>query len=101
MLLIFNSIQIFFDIPYHDLRDESFHRFLLTYTLMALHIGSHGDGHPTNTNTPLVAWGAAIRSPRLLPHNSQSHYGPTPAEWGLSDVERIDVNQADIAPLMV
>lgn len=80
--------------------------------IMVLHAGSHGDGHPTNTNTPLVAWGAGIRTPSLLPHNNQSDYGlyfvdehrhdmPTPTEWGLNDVERVDVNQADIAPLMV
>nr|POF00068.1 gpi ethanolamine phosphate transferase 1 [Quercus suber] len=41
--------------------------------------GSHGDGHPSNTDTPLVAWGA---------------------ECGLNEIERVDVNQADIAPLM-
>ncbi|CAA7397835.1 unnamed protein product [Spirodela intermedia] len=73
--------------------------------------GSHGDGHPTNTNTPLVAWGAGIRTPSLLAHNNQSEYGlssvhehihdmPTPAKWDLNDVERVDLNQADIAPLM-
>lgn len=29
------------------------------------------------------------------------HDMPTPTEWGLNTVERVDVNQADIAPLMV
>ncbi|MQL78216.1 hypothetical protein Taro_010638 [Colocasia esculenta] len=73
--------------------------------------GSHGDGHPTNTDTPLVVWGAGIQSPRWLPHNSQPDDGfrfvdehrhdmPTPADWGLIGIERVDVNQADIAPLM-
>lgn len=73
--------------------------------------GSHGDGHPTNTDTPLVAWGAGIRSPKLLLHDSQLYDGsrfvddhkhdmPTPIEWGLKSIERVDVNQADIAPLM-
>ncbi|MCI14578.1 GPI ethanolamine phosphate transferase 1-like, partial [Trifolium medium] len=29
------------------------------------------------------------------------HDSPTPIEWGLHGIERVDVNQADIAPLMV
>ena len=29
------------------------------------------------------------------------HDAPTPTEWGLHGLERADVNQADIAPLMV
>ncbi|XP_078439538.1 sulfatase and phosphatidylinositolglycan class N domain-containing protein [Wolffia australiana] len=62
--------------------------------------GSHGDGHPTNTETPLVVWGAGIRNPSLLSHKNQSDHRLTPANWNLDDVERIDVNQADIAPLM-
>ncbi|XP_073100812.1 uncharacterized protein [Elaeis guineensis] len=73
--------------------------------------GSHGDGHPSNTDTPLVAWGAGIKYPRRLIPSSQSDDGfrfvddhkhdmPTPIEWGLTGIERIDVNQADIAPLM-
>ncbi|KAJ0042391.1 hypothetical protein Pint_19504 [Pistacia integerrima] len=40
---------------------------------------SHGDGQLANTDTPLVVWGA---------------------EWGLDGFERVDVNQADIAPIM-
>ncbi|KAK9272720.1 hypothetical protein L1049_003097 [Liquidambar formosana] len=73
--------------------------------------GSHGDGHPSLTNTPLVAWGAGVKYPRLMSSGNHSDYGfhfvddhlhdmPTPIEWGLNGIERVDVNQADIAPLM-
>ncbi|KAK3016535.1 hypothetical protein RJ639_006582, partial [Escallonia herrerae] len=73
--------------------------------------GSHGDGHPSNTDTPLVAWGAGVRHPMSISSNSHSDHGvrfvdkhrhdmPTPTEWGLDGIERVDVNQADIAPLM-
>lgn len=74
--------------------------------------GSHGDGHPSNTDTPLVAWGAGVKYPRPVSGSNHSdcgfrfvdehmHDAPTPTEWGLHDIERVDVNQADIAPLMV
>eukprot|EP01018_Ginkgo_biloba_P022729 Gb_08705 [translate_table: standard] len=73
--------------------------------------GSHGDGHPANTETPLVAWGAGIRQPSDSTPESNTDDGfrfvdehthdmPTPPEWGLESTERVDVNQADIAPLM-
>ncbi|KAM7506653.1 hypothetical protein LguiA_017106 [Lonicera macranthoides] len=74
--------------------------------------GSHGDGHPSNTDTPLVAWGAGVRHPMpMMSGTKHSDYGdrfvdehlhdsPTPTDWGLSGIERVDVNQADIAPLM-
>ncbi|KAF9606883.1 hypothetical protein IFM89_029482 [Coptis chinensis] len=73
--------------------------------------GSHGDGHPANTDTPLVAWGAGVQYPKRVLHSSHSNDGfrfvdehmhdmPTPKDWGLSTTERVDVNQADIAPLM-
>ncbi|KAF8092334.1 hypothetical protein N665_0417s0031 [Sinapis alba] len=73
--------------------------------------GSHGDGHPTNTDTPLVAWGAGIKYPTPATGHSHSdsvtsfvdkhaHDMPTPYDWGLNRVQRVDVNQADIAPLM-
>lgn len=79
---------------------------------MILLIGSHGDGHPSNTDTPLVAWGAGIKYPKSISSTNHSHCSfrfvdehmhdtPTPIEWGLHGIERVDVNQADIAPLMV
>nr|XP_043616910.1 GPI ethanolamine phosphate transferase 1 isoform X2 [Erigeron canadensis] len=72
--------------------------------------GSHGDGHWSVTDTPLVAWGAGVKYPRPASHNQENHERfvdehdmhdtPTPTDWGLSNIERVDVNQADIAPLM-
>ena len=74
-------------------------------------IGSHGDGHHSNTDTPLVAWGAGVRHPMPMSSNNHSDCGvhfidehmhdmPTPAEC-FGGIERVDVKQADIAPLMV
>ncbi|KAK1617716.1 hypothetical protein QYE76_023233 [Lolium multiflorum] len=73
--------------------------------------GSHGDGHPSNTDTPLVAWGAGIRSPKFVAYTDKPDDGfrfvddhrhdmRTPQNWALEGFERVDVNQADIAPLM-
>ncbi|XP_072556000.1 GPI ethanolamine phosphate transferase 1 isoform X2 [Paramormyrops kingsleyae] len=60
--------------------------------------GSHGAGHPSETLTPLVAWGAGIRSAeRTTTQHFNDHYLQ---EWRLEYLRRIDVNQADIAPLM-
>ncbi|ORX61618.1 PigN-domain-containing protein [Hesseltinella vesiculosa] len=58
--------------------------------------GGHGDGHPDNTRTPLIAWGAGIRSPS---HSSLGHDALS-FPWQLNNVRRQDVLQADIAPLM-
>uniref|UniRef100_G3NCW9 GPI ethanolamine phosphate transferase 1 n=1 Tax=Gasterosteus aculeatus aculeatus TaxID=481459 RepID=G3NCW9_GASAC len=61
--------------------------------------GSHGAGHPSETLTPLVAWGAGV-------HNARRATGPQPysdgflQDWKLEHLQRVDVNQADIAPLM-
>ncbi|KAH9963989.1 Phosphatidylinositolglycan class N-domain-containing protein [Lactifluus volemus] len=62
-------------------------------------IGNHGDGDPDNTRTPLIAWGAGIRSPIRDPTFSQS-LDDYPAPWELEHIVRRDVEQADVAALM-
>lgn len=100
---VYNLLQNYFD-------DD-----LTAYVFTADHgmsdKGSHGDGHPSNTDTPLVAWGAGVQHPTpTLSHSHSDHSKhfvddhahdmPTPSDWGLDGIERLDVNQADIAPLM-
>ncbi|KYQ91842.1 phosphatidylinositol glycan [Tieghemostelium lacteum] len=75
--------------------------------------GSHGDGERSNTETPLVAWGAGVRGPLSVQYqmerikklrgkgNEHILVNPeTPENWKLSHLMRSDVSQADIAPLM-
>ncbi|XP_076869479.1 GPI ethanolamine phosphate transferase 1 [Brachyhypopomus gauderio] len=61
--------------------------------------GSHGASHPSETLTPLVAWGAGIQEAQktLTSQNYDDNYLE---EWALETYRRIDVNQADISPLM-
>lgn len=59
--------------------------------------GSHGDGHPNNTRTPLIAWGAGLNKPV---QNLQPIYDNYTQGWNLSHIQRHDVKQADIASLM-
>ncbi|OZJ04522.1 hypothetical protein BZG36_02247 [Bifiguratus adelaidae] len=59
--------------------------------------GGHGDGHPDNTRTPILAWGAGINGPNEKNPTGHDEFS---ADWGLSDVQRNDIKQADIAPLM-
>ncbi|KAM6167731.1 GPI ethanolamine phosphate transferase 1 [Erethizon dorsatum] len=60
--------------------------------------GSHGAGHPSETLTPLVTWGAGIKYPQKV--SAQQFDDEFLKEWGLEEWKRRDVNQADIAPLM-
>ncbi|KAI9879141.1 MAG: Glycosyl phosphatidyl inositol anchor synthesis [Pleopsidium flavum] len=63
--------------------------------------GSHGDGHPDNTRTPLIAWGSGVAKP-VLTHGEKApgHEDGFSSDWGLDEVQRHDVAQADIAALM-
>ncbi|XP_019377179.1 PREDICTED: GPI ethanolamine phosphate transferase 1 [Gavialis gangeticus] len=60
--------------------------------------GSHGAGHPSETLTPLIAWGAGLNYPQSVA--SQAFEDNFLKEWKLENRKRVDVNQADIAPLM-
>ena len=63
--------------------------------------GSHGDGHPDNTRTPLVAWGSGVRRPQITKGRlAPGHEDGFSQDWGFDKIARHDVNQADIAPLM-
>lgn len=63
--------------------------------------GSHGDGHPDNTRTPLIVWGAGVARPEFYTDSkAPGHEDGFSADWGLDHVRRHDVDQADVAALM-
>ena len=55
-------------------------------------IGSHGAGHPSETLTPLVAWGAGIRGP-LPRDDTQDYPDQFSSQWKLDYIKRSDVDQ--------
>ena len=63
--------------------------------------GSHGDGHPDNTRTPLVAWGAGVAKPVVnASGKALGHEDGFSSDWGFDQIRRHDVDQADVAALM-
>lgn len=62
--------------------------------------GSHGAGSLHETMTPLISWGAGIKSPRSNAYAEKVYHDGFSEKWGLQRFERVDVEQADIAPLM-
>ncbi|WPG99402.1 GPI ethanolamine phosphate transferase 1 [Acrodontium crateriforme] len=63
--------------------------------------GSHGDGHPDNTRTPLIAWGAGVAKPVTVTNGiAPGHEDKFSSDWYLDHVKRNDVAQADVAALM-
>ena len=63
--------------------------------------GSHGDGHPDNTRTPLIAWGSGVARPNVYPDgNAPGHEDGVSHDWNLDHIQRHDVAQADVAALM-
>ena len=63
--------------------------------------GSHGDGHPDNTRTPLIAWGSGVAKPIVSKGvKAKGHEDGFSADWNLDHITRHDVAQADIAALM-
>ncbi|GAP90260.1 putative GPI ethanolamine phosphate transferase 1 [Rosellinia necatrix] len=62
--------------------------------------GSHGDGHPDNTRTPLVAWGSGVAKPKIYKEGTAPGHDEYSADWNLARIQRHDVHQADVAALM-
>lgn len=62
--------------------------------------GSHGDGHPDNTRTPLIAWGSGVAKPVTTPGKVAPGHDKLSSDWGLDHIQRHDVAQADVAALM-
>ncbi|KAF2795887.1 GPI ethanolamine phosphate transferas-like protein [Melanomma pulvis-pyrius CBS 109.77] len=63
--------------------------------------GSHGDGHPDNTRTPLIVWGSGVATPIVnISGLAKGHEDGFSSDWGLDHVQRHDVAQADVAALM-
>ncbi|CCK69221.1 mannose-ethanolamine phosphotransferase MCD4 KNAG_0C01080 [Huiozyma naganishii CBS 8797] len=81
----------------HNFFDDDDTAFIFTADHGMSAFGSHGDGHPNNTRTPLVAWGAGLNRPKL---NDVPIYDNYTKPWNLSHIQRNDVKQADIASLM-
>uniref|UniRef100_A0A672U5D2 GPI ethanolamine phosphate transferase 1 n=1 Tax=Strigops habroptila TaxID=2489341 RepID=A0A672U5D2_STRHB len=72
--------------------------FILTSDHGMTDWGTHGAGHPSETLTPLIVWGAGVNYPRKV--TSQKFEDNFLKEWKLENLKRLDVNQADVAPLM-
>ncbi|TID20503.1 GPI ethanolamine phosphate transferase 1 [Venturia nashicola] len=63
--------------------------------------GSHGDGHPDNTRTPLIAWGSGVAKPvKQVLGTASGHEDGFSSDWGFDQIQRNDVAQADVAALM-
>ncbi|KAF8180205.1 Phosphatidylinositolglycan class N-domain-containing protein [Pholiota molesta] len=82
----------------HDFYNDDGTSFIFTADHGMSVIGNHGDGHPDNTRTPLVAWGSGIRGP--LPDTEPPSHDAYSEPWKLGHLFRRDVEQADIASLM-
>ncbi|KAI0187360.1 Phosphatidylinositolglycan class N-domain-containing protein [Xylaria flabelliformis] len=62
--------------------------------------GSHGDGHPDNTRTPLIAWGSGVAKPTIYQDGTAPGHDDYSADWNLAQIQRHDTQQADVAALM-
>ncbi|KAI1497670.1 Phosphatidylinositolglycan class N-domain-containing protein [Biscogniauxia marginata] len=62
--------------------------------------GSHGDGHPDNTRTPLIAWGSGVAKPIVHQGTIAPGHDEYSSDWNLDHIKRHDVQQADVAALM-
>uniref|UniRef100_A0A674N9V1 GPI ethanolamine phosphate transferase 1 n=1 Tax=Takifugu rubripes TaxID=31033 RepID=A0A674N9V1_TAKRU len=59
--------------------------------------GSHGAGHPSETLTPLVVWGAGVQTAQRAT-DPQPYIDEYLQDWKLEEIRRVDVNQG-VLPL--
>jgi len=59
--------------------------------------GNHGDGETVVTSTPFIAWGAGIQKPIKKYKSGHDDFSK---DWGLDEYQRVDIEQADITPLV-
>ena len=84
----------------NDFYDDDRTAFVFTADHGMSDWGMHGDGHPDNTRTPLIAWGSGVARPQLYPGEVAPGHDEYSADWNLDHVRRHDVAQADVAALM-
>uniref|UniRef100_A0A8C9XWL6 GPI ethanolamine phosphate transferase 1 n=1 Tax=Sander lucioperca TaxID=283035 RepID=A0A8C9XWL6_SANLU len=60
--------------------------------------GSHGAGHPSETLTPLVVWGAGVHNAHIVTEPQPFNDGYL-QDWKLEHLRRVDVNQG-VLPLL-
>ena len=91
--------------------NDFFHDNATSFILTSDHgmswYGAHGDMDPDNTMTPVVAWGSGFikysNKSNILAKSTSTHRDNDIflSGWdSLGDALRIDINQADIAPLL-
>ncbi|UPX20984.1 Glycosyl phosphatidyl inositol anchor synthesis [Ascochyta rabiei] len=84
-----------------DFYDDDHTAFVFTADHGMSDWGSHGDGNPDNTRTPLIAWGAGVAKPvRAVGTQAEGHEDGFSHDWNLGHIQRNDVDQADVAALM-
>ena len=84
-----------------DFYDDGQTAFIFTADHGMSDWGSHGDGHPDNTRTPLIVWGSGVARPTIWESGiAPGHEDGFSSDWGLDTIQRHDVAQADVAALM-
>lgn len=97
LVLVDKGIQQIVDLIEKVTKEDQKTTYIFTSDHGMTDRGSHGSGHPSETETPFVAWGAGIRHWRNIRTKQQNNGSVTINQ---TSVARFDVNQADVTPLI-